>query len=779
VFRRTALVRENAFVKIDGDYTNQAKRTAMELAVHHCPRCGKRFFVASTGGNRPPRCGHCGTALERLPASPEPPEEAFPPDELLEKFLSEPSTLLATRWAQEAGWSVGQEVLPGFLIQGELGTGGMGRVLLVERTSSGHQYAVKTAHAGRDPTRRAAFLAELWTWIDLPYHPHIVTCRFFRTIKEEVAIFADYVAGPPLAKLICRRSLRGIEQRLDIAIQSAWALEAIHGLGLVHQDVKPANLLIGLDGVLQITDFGLTAARARRKPGVPSLTAETGTPAYRSPEQAKGLKVDHTTDIWGWGLTVLEMFTAELHSRPGEIAAHHLEQVSKRKDLWFPLPGALTRVVERCFRPAPADRWDSVAEVADHLRKIYQELVGKPYPRDRSSLLSPSPSSHNAPNRWTSWGYEWDDPTPHLARVLAVEGRGDAASIANGIAAATASSNTGRALVDVALFEDVLRRYRRLVRCGRKDLKKELYTVCAEKASVHAYLGDASGAQALFAEAQNVLCSIVPQTMQESFEDGALDLNKGLAFLHLEDAGAALRAYARGARIFKALIRHGYAIECGNHFAKICYGIGQALTHLGRPTEAIPWFCCAIEMREWLLSHGRFEVSQELAESYIATASYIVPTKPDAAIDFSERTIRLLSCRADTGDPNRTAVLAHASVIIGRALMQKGKYRAAVKACKRGVTQLDRLSLDRPEMRVRLAEAIASRAQISEAMDEFDEALSLWGQAIAAYQSAVYSAGQYEYESELQDSIRARNRLLEMPRPWWRRIVSRLKQYLK
>src|SRR5207244_1352835 len=94
------------------------------------------------------------------------------------------------------------------------------------------------------------FLLELMTWCGLPRHPHLVEFRFFWTLaneetgESEIAIFAEYVAGGSLAKWIADRKLTRLDQILDVAIQFAWGLHAAHELGVIHQDVKPDNVLL-------------------------------------------------------------------------------------------------------------------------------------------------------------------------------------------------------------------------------------------------------------------------------------------------------------------------------------------------------------------------------------------------------------------------------------------------------------------------------------------------------------------------------------------------------
>ena len=118
----------------------------------------------------------------------------------------------------EEAWESGRLLLGDFEVQRVLGQGGMGKVYLVRSRTTGMEFAVKRALI-RDDTNRQNFLSELQTWIDLPEHPHIAACRFFRTIGDEIVIFSEYVGGGTLADWIRGRRLTTLEQILDVAIQ--------------------------------------------------------------------------------------------------------------------------------------------------------------------------------------------------------------------------------------------------------------------------------------------------------------------------------------------------------------------------------------------------------------------------------------------------------------------------------------------------------------------------------------------------------------------------------
>lgn len=156
----------------------------------------------------------------------------------------------------------GAILLNEFEVERELGRGGMGKVYLVRSRTTGRKFAMKEALI-KDNTQQKAFLAELQTWIDLPEHPNILACRFFRTVGNETLIFADYCEGGSLADWIAEGKLQTLEQKLDVAIQFAWGLHAIHERGLVHQDIKPGNVLMTKNGVPKVADFGLARAKQR------------------------------------------------------------------------------------------------------------------------------------------------------------------------------------------------------------------------------------------------------------------------------------------------------------------------------------------------------------------------------------------------------------------------------------------------------------------------------------------------------------------------------------
>ena len=142
-----------------------------------------------------------------------------------------------------------------------------------------------------------------------------------------------------ITQTLRRGAGRALERILDITIQFAWGLHYAHEQGLIHQDVKPGNVLVNTDGTVKVTDFGLAKARALAgetpisSAGQSILVTSGGmTPAYCSPEQANGKPLSRKTDIWSWAISVFEMFVGEPPCRyGGQLASEVFRVVSRDK----------------------------------------------------------------------------------------------------------------------------------------------------------------------------------------------------------------------------------------------------------------------------------------------------------------------------------------------------------------------------------------------------------------------------------------------------------------
>ncbi|MCD4673016.1 MAG: serine/threonine protein kinase, partial [Anaerolineaceae bacterium] len=243
-------------------------------------------------------------------------------------------------------WQAGQTLLDTYEVKGKLGEGGMGIVYRVHHNAWNLDLALKQPKA--EVVAKAGvenFVNEAQAWVDLGLHPHITTCHYVRNIEELPCVFAELVEGGSLAEWIEQGKLRKLDDILDVSIQFAWGLHYAHELGMIHQDVKPDNVLIKEDGTAKVTDFGLVKVQTKGPmsiSGKGTVLAEWGggTKAYFSPEQSAAAdlsnqawqwaeagekelsdklrqqigqlpKPTRRTDLWSWAVSVLEMFNGE------------------------------------------------------------------------------------------------------------------------------------------------------------------------------------------------------------------------------------------------------------------------------------------------------------------------------------------------------------------------------------------------------------------------------------------------------------------------------------
>ncbi|MDG4805585.1 protein kinase [Micromonospora sp. WMMD1120] len=321
-------------------------------------------------------------------------------------------------------WRPGELVLDLYEVLDPPLEGGMGLVYRVRHHGWGTDLAVKVPRPEQLTTehRRGRFETEAGTWVGLGLHPHVVSCAYVRRVDALPCVFAEWVAGGSLEHVVRAGRLRPgadepgtgfLARALDLAVQSAWGIDHAHRQGLIHQDVKPANIMVdvGDDWTAKVTDFGLAGARAAVEAAAgsgpeASLAASFGgmTPAYCSPEQAEAAAGARTTltratDVWSWALCVLEMFAGRRPCRYGQTAREVFADFLAGGASWpdaQPMPQPIVDLLWRCFAVDPSDRPRDLAEVATTITETYADSVGTPYPRvppPAASLLAGSLSN--------------------------------------------------------------------------------------------------------------------------------------------------------------------------------------------------------------------------------------------------------------------------------------------------------------------------------------------------------------------------------------------------
>ena len=178
----------------------------------------------------------------------------------------------------------------------------------------------------------------------------------------------EYVAGATLRELLDDGGKLALTPALQIAKQVCRGLGAVHRAGIVHGDLKPANVVVMTGGVAKLTDFGV--ARARRQAGAPFA----GTPPYMSPEQVRGAELDERSDLYSVGVMMFEMFTGRRPfdaADPFELMRLHLEEGPPHPRTLQPnLPDALAETILACLAKAKADRPATAADLDRLLMRV-------------------------------------------------------------------------------------------------------------------------------------------------------------------------------------------------------------------------------------------------------------------------------------------------------------------------------------------------------------------------------------------------------------------------
>lgn len=263
--------------------------------------------------------------------------------------------------------------------------GGMSYVHICFDHTLGRPYAVKTLKPDLLDTTgvRDAFLREAELWVRLARHPHIVEADFVQVVESQPAIFLEYVDGGSLSGLLRERPV-SLPQAVEIGLQVADALEHAHSQGkIIHQDVKPSNVLLTADRTAKVTDFGLAqAVGAARGSKADDDRHIFGTPQYMAPEQflPKG-EIDTRADIYSFGCTLYEMLTRCWPfgaSTPAEYRDKHRQApIPDPRAINSAIRPELVQVITRCMQKAPKDRYRSFADVSAALGDVYRLVTGK------------------------------------------------------------------------------------------------------------------------------------------------------------------------------------------------------------------------------------------------------------------------------------------------------------------------------------------------------------------------------------------------------------------
>ncbi|HUF78244.1 MAG TPA: protein kinase [Thermoanaerobaculia bacterium] len=262
-----------------------------------------------------------------------------------------------------------------YTILDEIGRGAMGVVYLARDPLIGRLVALKTFRlgttlAGRELEMfRTRFIREAQS-AGILSHPNIVTIHDVVERSDEGATFIamEYVRGTDLKERLAGGGRIEIEEAVHIASEVAAGLEYAHSKGVVHRDVKPANILITEDRQVKLTDFGIARLETS------NLTLEgqlLGTPNYMAPEQIQGQATDHRADVFSLGVVIYEMLTGEKPFK-GEnvtVVTHRIvyDEYTPPAEYVGHLPAPFLGLLDRALAKDPAERFSGIGELAEAL----------------------------------------------------------------------------------------------------------------------------------------------------------------------------------------------------------------------------------------------------------------------------------------------------------------------------------------------------------------------------------------------------------------------------
>jgi serine/threonine-protein kinase len=283
--------------------------------------------------------------------------------------------------------SVVGQTLAHYRLVDKLGAGGVGIVWKAHDTKLDREVAVKmlSEQLSADAQRVASILREARTLAALN-HPNIVTVHAVEEVDDRLLLVMEFIEGETLAELIPEGGLE-LGRFFEIAITLADAVSAAHEHGVVHGDLKPANVMIGRDGRIKVLDFGLARSLASAPDvddtsvpttSLPSLRNIAGTIPYMSPEQLTREPIDARSDLFSLGTVLYEMATGVRpfggDSAPAVMASLLRDEPKPLREVRRGLPRQLGRIVRHALDKDPKRRFQTAADLRNELQQLKEEL---------------------------------------------------------------------------------------------------------------------------------------------------------------------------------------------------------------------------------------------------------------------------------------------------------------------------------------------------------------------------------------------------------------------
>ncbi len=313
-----------------------------------------------------------------------------------------------------------------YKIIGEPMLGGMGAVYHLRDNARGLELAMKQPLEKYMQTKekKEMFVAECEKWMSLGVHPHIVQCYYVGEVDNKMSALMEWMPTGTLKDVIKSKLIyRGDDRHrllmiLEIALQIAIGLRYSHSKGILHLDMKPANVLVGYNWNVKISDFGISNYINKTSDKV------MYTPLYCAPEQKANKELSEATDIYCYGVTLLHLICGEAVWYDG-IAAGIAHNTILKKYAKIKIPGELQQVLDKCLQKNIEDRFSGFDEVIELLGRAWDNLnigsIYKYYPEfsdnDANSLNNLAISYYNLNNIKKASNYWYNGYNKHPYHV--------------------------------------------------------------------------------------------------------------------------------------------------------------------------------------------------------------------------------------------------------------------------------------------------------------------------------------------------------------------------
>jgi len=282
-----------------------------------------------------------------------------------------------------------------YRVDAQIGRGAMGAVFAAENTRTSRPVALKLVHAGDDAEVRERLLREARACGRIS-HPNVIeVIDVGETDKGEPFLVMPLLMGEPLSRRIKDGRL-GVDEALAIARDVASGLAAAHAVGVVHRDLKPHNIFLhraapDREEEVKLLDFGVSRIATDR--ALTQTGVAIGSPAYMSPEQARGQKVDQRTDVWSFGVLCFQMLSGSLPF-PGKTQYEQLERITLGEIPALPpvradIDAPMSELIRRCLDRDLTTRVADIRECASILEQLQSPASPAPEPRAVAPVPGP------------------------------------------------------------------------------------------------------------------------------------------------------------------------------------------------------------------------------------------------------------------------------------------------------------------------------------------------------------------------------------------------------